>query len=252
MASNINTTTINTTYPIAGQDNNSQGFRDNFTNINSNFVETKAEIEDIQSKGIFTSALTGSTVTNDMNGTILRSANLVDSRETVVTHPNSNDVGSTINLSIVAGSYHTVSTATLKSITLAFSNGTVADWPASGEYSRIRVEIEVALATDTITLPSVVTGSVLGLDLSTNKITVNAPGTYIYEFSTRTGGSSVNIAAVNVFTPSLRTVDSSVGDPGDLAGMSGFDELYIYTCIADFDGTTSIWRRTIITDAFWS
>ena len=48
MASNINTTTINTSYPIAGQDNDSQGFRDNFSNTNSNFVAAKAEIEDIK------------------------------------------------------------------------------------------------------------------------------------------------------------------------------------------------------------
>ena len=33
MPSNINTSSIDETYPVAGQDNNSQGFRDNFTNI---------------------------------------------------------------------------------------------------------------------------------------------------------------------------------------------------------------------------
>ena len=30
MASNINPNNIDTTYPVAGQDNDSQGFRDNF------------------------------------------------------------------------------------------------------------------------------------------------------------------------------------------------------------------------------
>ena len=49
MASNINLTNIDTTYPIAGQDNDSQGFRDNFTNINTNFTEAKTEIEALQS-----------------------------------------------------------------------------------------------------------------------------------------------------------------------------------------------------------
>ena len=33
MASNIDNTSIDATYPIAGQDNDSQGFRDNFTVI---------------------------------------------------------------------------------------------------------------------------------------------------------------------------------------------------------------------------
>ena len=30
MASNINDTGVNSNYPVAGQDNDSQGFRDNF------------------------------------------------------------------------------------------------------------------------------------------------------------------------------------------------------------------------------
>jgi hypothetical protein len=48
MASNINTTSIDETYPVAGQDNNSQGFRDNFTTIKNNFVTAKTEIETLQ------------------------------------------------------------------------------------------------------------------------------------------------------------------------------------------------------------
>ena len=49
MASNINTTNIDAAYPVAGQDNDSQGFRDNFSTIKSNFVASKTEIEAIQS-----------------------------------------------------------------------------------------------------------------------------------------------------------------------------------------------------------
>jgi len=48
MASNINTTNIDTAFPVAGQDNDSQGFRDNFFNTNQNFVEAKTEIEALQ------------------------------------------------------------------------------------------------------------------------------------------------------------------------------------------------------------
>jgi hypothetical protein len=48
MASTINTGSIDTAFPIAGQDNDSQGFRDNFTNINDNFVTAKDEITALQ------------------------------------------------------------------------------------------------------------------------------------------------------------------------------------------------------------
>ena len=48
MASKIVPGNIDGTYPKAGQDNSSQGFRDNFSAINTNFTEAKSEIEDLQ------------------------------------------------------------------------------------------------------------------------------------------------------------------------------------------------------------
>jgi hypothetical protein len=48
MASSIISTTIDGTFPVAGQDNDSQGFRDNFTIIKDNFAFAKSEIEDLQ------------------------------------------------------------------------------------------------------------------------------------------------------------------------------------------------------------
>ena len=51
MTSQVNPNNIDGTYPVAGQDNDSQGFRDNFTNIRNNFTFIKAEIEDIQNNG---------------------------------------------------------------------------------------------------------------------------------------------------------------------------------------------------------
>ena len=48
MASNIVPGNVDGTYPKAGQDNSSQGFRDNFNSIQSNFTEAKTEIEALQ------------------------------------------------------------------------------------------------------------------------------------------------------------------------------------------------------------
>lgn len=48
MASNIRTNNIDITYPIAGQDNDTQGFRTNFTNIQNNFVSAASEITALQ------------------------------------------------------------------------------------------------------------------------------------------------------------------------------------------------------------
>jgi hypothetical protein len=49
MASYINPTDIDVTYPIAGQDNDTQGFRDNFRNIKNNFTIAASEISSLQS-----------------------------------------------------------------------------------------------------------------------------------------------------------------------------------------------------------
>jgi hypothetical protein len=48
MASNINATDIDITYPIAGQDNDTQGFRTNFTVIQENFNIAATEISALQ------------------------------------------------------------------------------------------------------------------------------------------------------------------------------------------------------------
>lgn len=48
MASNISTTTIDENYPVAGIDNDSQGFRDNFTSIKTNLTTAGTEITALQ------------------------------------------------------------------------------------------------------------------------------------------------------------------------------------------------------------
>ncbi|HET8688583.1 MAG TPA: hypothetical protein VFM18_18370 [Methanosarcina sp.] len=49
MASNINPANIDTTYPLAGQDNDTQGFRTNFTTIYNNLLTAASEITALQS-----------------------------------------------------------------------------------------------------------------------------------------------------------------------------------------------------------
>lgn len=48
MTSLINPTLIDITYPIAGQDNDTQGFRTNYINIKNNFIQAATEITNLQ------------------------------------------------------------------------------------------------------------------------------------------------------------------------------------------------------------
>jgi hypothetical protein len=48
VTSNINFAAINENFPVAGQDNDTQTFRDNFDTIKTNFSSAKTEITDLQ------------------------------------------------------------------------------------------------------------------------------------------------------------------------------------------------------------
>ena len=107
MTSNINPNDINGAYPVAGQDNNSQGFRDNFTNTSTNFQYAADEITDLQNKAVLKAALTGSTLDNNMNGSLLYNAQLQQMTNTVL--PLGTGTG-TITLNFANGSYQTITT----------------------------------------------------------------------------------------------------------------------------------------------
>ena len=44
---------------------------------------------------------------------------------------------------------------------------------------------------------------------------------------------------------------TSKGSSGDKAGMIAYAGDYFYWCVADFDGTTDIWKRVLATDTSW-
>jgi hypothetical protein len=228
MPSNIVPNTIDHTYPVAGRDNDSQGFRDNFTNIKNNFEYAEAEIDDLQANGIFKGVLD-----NDMDGTLISNAQIKGFREVRIAKP---ETAGVINLDVSAGQYQTVSTST-NSMILSFT-----DWASAGNYSKIRVQIEIDNISHTITLPSQVTlGYVQGL--LSNVITVPTTGTYIYEFSTQDAGATIIISDITPLPVVYRTISTSTGSAGDHAGMMAYDVDYIYTCLSNYDGSTAIWKR---------
>ena len=187
MASNINPNNIDTTYPVAGQHNDSQGFRDNFTNIKSNFEFAETEIDDLQAKGIFKSALTGTTLDNDMAGSIIKNAKLQATRDARVAL---GAVTGSAAIDYSAGNWYTVTTS--GSITLAFSN-----IPSAGNQAYITVTVTVANTAHTMTLPSAVGNgasakSVVGIQgIASNIITFAETGTYEFQFHTDDGGTSI-------------------------------------------------------------
>jgi hypothetical protein len=72
LTSNINFAAINENFPVAGQDNDTQVFRDNFDTIKTNFSEAKTEIEDLQDNAARTDA------TSDFNYNVVTTVTLQD------------------------------------------------------------------------------------------------------------------------------------------------------------------------------
>jgi hypothetical protein len=72
LTSNINFAAINENFPVAGQDNDTQVFRDNFDTIKNNFRESKTEIEDLQDNAARTDSA------SDFNYNIVTTVTLQD------------------------------------------------------------------------------------------------------------------------------------------------------------------------------
>jgi hypothetical protein len=239
MASSIVTTGIDTAYPVAGQDNDSQGFRDNFTNLKTALDTAKSEITDLESKAVLKSALSGDSLSNDGAGAVLEDFELKDMSETRIAK---GTVSGAQTFDYSAGPYQTLTTS--GSVTLAFSN-----FPAAGKVGTLRVEINVADVAHTITLPSAVD---IGQDqlIGSNGARVITPdrtGVHIFEFVTDDAGTSIAVIDClrNNRAVEVRTA-TATGQAGDAAGDIAADATNLYVCTGTYDGSTVIWKKLVL------
>jgi|TARA_B100000424_G_scaffold117558_1_gene88746 hypothetical protein len=177
MASSIVPGNIDGTYPKAGQDNSSQGFRDNFNAIKNNLQHAKDEIETLQTNKASTNG------SSDFADNEISRAKFKDTSETVYAH---GTTGGSIVLDHHNGHYQTLTTNA--SITLSFTN-----LPATNSVGRFILDVNVVSAAHTITIPTsvIVAGNVTGGDGSSDTITVPTSGRHLYEFLTPDGGTTI-------------------------------------------------------------
>jgi hypothetical protein len=196
MSSNINPNNIDGTYPIAGQDNNSQGFRDNFTQTKVNFQYAADEINDLQTKAVLKAALTGTTLDNNMNDALLYAA-LIQDFSAVKTAPS--PVSGTLTLNYASAHYQSYSSAIAGSITLAFSN-----FPSNGNYGYMKLQMIITNVAHTLTLPAAVSLGLTGIQgISpgtsgvSNTITFGTTGTFEFGFGSYDGGATITVFDLN-------------------------------------------------------
>lgn len=222
MASNINPNDIDGSYPVAGQDNNSQGFRDNFTNIKTNFTAAANEITDLQNKVLLKAALTGTTLDNNMGGSLIYDALIQDFAAQKVSL---GSLSGAITVNYASGHYQSITTA--GPITLSFIN-----FPASGTYGYIKLQLVISLAAHTVTLPAAVTLGVDGIQGISPTPPTPGPytitftsGTYELAFGTYNTGSTITIFDLNRgltnFSGADITLDDVTATGNIIAGYGG-------------------------------
>jgi hypothetical protein len=188
MTSQINPNNIDGLYPVAGQPNNTQGFRDNFTNIKTNFQTAATEITDLENKGVFKAALTGTTLDNNMADNLIYAVKLQD---VSYTYLQQTATAGAIAIDYSAAQYQLI--APTANVSLSFSN-----FPASGSEGVVYIDFVVTNTAYTVTLPSAVSVGTTGIQgYASNVITFGATGTYRFAFSTVDSGTTIAIYDLN-------------------------------------------------------
>jgi type V secretory pathway adhesin AidA len=84
------------------------------------------------------------------------------------------------------------------------------------------------------------------LDLGNNDIEATNTNGGINLIPTPGGTGKVVVQDNSVSIAVSKTVTNAVGASGDTMGMVAWDADYIYVCTADYDGSTSVWKRSAI------
>jgi hypothetical protein len=188
MTSQINPNNIDGNYPTAGVSNNTQGMRDNFTNIKQNFQYAETEIDDLQAKVLLKSALTGTTLDNNMADNLIYAARIQDFSATQVLLA---ATSGSIAIDYSAGHYQTLAMA--GNVSLSFIN-----FPSAQSVGMLRMQIIVDAVGRTLTLPAAVSLGTTGVQgYSGNVITFATTGTFEFGFVTSNAGVTITIFDLN-------------------------------------------------------
>ena len=247
MSSQVNPSTINSEYPVPGVQQSSQGFRSNFLATQNFAIQYVVEMNDVINKAIVSAPLlygNGSNI-NNFGGMQNSNLSLFDYGLVVsdISVNTSNSVPtldftktSVANISITAGS------STVQTIN-------ISNFPGIG-YSEIKLKVQASTVPQYLNFSAIVPGGTIntpdariaGFNSSTANFAISYTKPYMLTLGSSDGLnwilSADSTAVAKTYTPA-----TSVGAPGDTAGMISYDSSYLYVCISNYDGTTHIWQR---------
>lgn len=233
--STINTSGIDVNYPIPGQNNSSQGFRNNFAAIKTNLNLAANEISDLQNKVVVKSALENTTINNDMANTLISNASTRSFRAT--TYNLGNALSGTVLVDVSLGD---VQFGTIAGDTTIQFTG----WAPNDTQSNVQLQFGVSNANAVISFPSAVTSSNTLSTLEnfvpgTSNITIPYGVNQLdYRLSSVDCGNTILIEPYNrprIDTQIQRRTPSPTGFSGDVAGTVSVDTDYLYVCTASYN-----------------
>ena len=194
MSSNIIPSNVDSTYPVPGVNNSTQGLRQNFAAIQANFVSAENEINDLLDKVVVKSDLTYGRATNgvnDFNGMITANTVFKNTGLATVILGTTDGLG-VVTVDVSQGAYQTLTLNASGTTQLTFAN-----WRGSGTYSELTLRVIVSNIANILSLPSTPTYLFAELidefDAQSKQFTFLGTGIYEFKFSTIDGGDNISV-----------------------------------------------------------
>lgn len=245
--SQINTNGINVNYPVPGENNSSQGFRDNFSQIRTNLNTAASEITDLQNKVVLKAALENSVLNNDMANTLISNASTSGFRATTYNLGNALSGTVLVDVNRADVQYGAVT----GDVQFQFGG-----WAPTNTESNVILRLTIANSVANIALPSqcISSNNNFGVVLLenyaniSNTATLTAPAnTSIleYTFSTIDCGNTIAVTPTNRPLQSTQVITRdppSTGVQGDVNGT-----VAVSTSIGQIEATETANTPTVIT-----
>lgn len=243
--STINTNGIDINYPIPGQNNSSQGFRDNFAAIKTNLDTAGTEITDLQNKVVLKAALANTVLNNDMANTLISNASTRGFRATTYNLGNALSGTVLVNVSQADVQYGSV----VGNVTLQFTG-----WSPTGTKSAVELQLSMSNSLAVISFPPQVIALTNDYGVTflenyqniSNTSTVTTPSNVTqlyYKFSSADCGTSIYVEPVNRGYQSAQIqtrTPTSTGYPGDKSGTVCVDPSISQILVTDVTITSNV------------
>lgn len=244
--STINTNGLDVNYPVPGQNNSTQGFRNNFTNIKQNLNIASNEITDLQNKVVLKTALANSVLNNDMANTLISNASTLQFRATTYNLGNALSNVVVINCGLGDVQYGNLA----GNITLQ-----IGSWAPVNTQSTVKLQLgrPNAEANYSITFPGeAIFNENTGWKLVENSSNSSGNTTITFPYDctqlnlTLTSNDCGNSIYVEPTNRPFKTTQIQVRSPsptgmlGDVQGTVCVDANYLYVATGSFNATTKL------------